>query len=208
MELSGVARINHFDARYFNRKLTSLSDPQVYKTMSRLPDHVMSEIFKVTALLDLHLSSDDITQDLDSLDSRFPDSLFLKTQRAILAYNAQDFELSEEIFDDITTRDPSRLDSIDIYSNVLFVLERRSKLGFLASRVSKIDKFRPETCCVIGNYYSLLSEHEKAVQYFRKALKVNNRYLAAWTLMGHEYVELKNTHAAIESYRRAVGMSL
>ncbi|UKZ72950.1 hypothetical protein TrVFT333_000587 [Trichoderma virens FT-333] len=29
----------------------------------------------------------------------------------------------------------------------------------------------------------------------------------SWTLMGHEYVELKNTHAAIESYRRAVDVN-
>ena len=58
-----------------------------------------------------------------------------------------------------------------------------------------------------GNYYSLKSEHEKAVTYFRRALKVNRNYLAAWTLLGHEYLELKNTHAAVEAYRRAVGTS-
>ena len=29
-------------------------------------------------------------------------------------------------------------------------------------------------------------------------------YLAAWTLIGHEYVELQNTQAAIQAYRRAV----
>ena len=51
------------------------------------------------------------------------------------------------------------------------------------------------------------SEHEKAVTYFRKALKVNRNYLAAWTLLGHEYLELKNTPAAVEAYRRAVGTS-
>jgi anaphase-promoting complex subunit 8 len=56
-----------------------------------------------------------------------------------------------------------------------------------------------------GNYYSLKSEHEKAVTYFRKALKINRNFLAAWTLLGHEYLELKNTHAAVEAYRRAVG---
>jgi hypothetical protein len=27
----------------------------------------------------------------------------------------------------------------------------------------QVDKYRPETCCVIGNYYSLKGEHEKAV---------------------------------------------
>lgn len=57
-----------------------------------------------------------------------------------------------------------------------------------------------------GNYYSLKGHHEKAVKYFRRALKLNPKFLSAWTLMGHEYVELRNAPAAIEAYRRAVGM--
>ena len=80
-----------------------------------------------------------------------------------------------------------------------------------------IDKYRTETCCVIGNYYSLRfeqilmflnstmisrSQHEKAVVYFQRALKLNPGYLSALTLMGHEYMEMKNTHAAIQSYRQ------
>ena len=70
-----------------------------------------------------------------------------------------------------------------------------------------IDKYRPETCCIIGNYYSLKSQHEKAVQYFQRALKLNRNYLSAWTLIGHEYVELKNSPAAIDCYRRAVDIN-
>merc|ERR1719195_215460 len=67
-----------------------------------------------------------------------------------------------------------------------------------------IDKYRTETCCVIGNYYSLRSQHEKAVVYFQRALKLNPGYLSALTLMGHEYMEMKNTNAAIQSYRQAI----
>lgn len=40
--------------------------------------------------------------------------------------------------------------------------------------------------------------------YYKRALTLNKNCLSAWTLMGHEFVELKNSHAAIESYRRAV----
>ena len=69
----------------------------------------------------------------------------------------------------------------------------------------EIDKYRTETCCVIGNYYSLRRQHGKAVLYFQRALKLNPNYLSAWTLMGHEYMELKNTRAAIQSYRHAIG---
>lgn len=43
--------------------------------------------------------------------------------------------------------------------------------------------------------------------YFRRALTLDRNFLSAWTLMGHEYVEMKNTHAAIESYRRAVDVN-
>jgi len=62
-------------------------------------------------------------------------------------------------------------------------------------------------CCSPGNYYSLRTEHAKAVSYFKRALKLNRSYLPAWTLMGHEYLELKNTHAAIECYRRAADIN-
>ena len=87
---------------------------------------------------------------------------------------------------------------------MLYVLGERPKLAFLAQLTSSTDKFRPETCCIVGNYFSLKSEHEKAIQYFRRALTLDRHFLQAWTLMGHEFIELKNTHAAIESYRRAV----
>lgn len=83
----------------------------------------------------------------------------------------------------------------------------RPQLAFVAQVATATDKFRPETCCVVGNYYSLKSEHEKAVMYFRRALTLDRNFLSAWTLMGHEYIEMKNTHAAVESYRRAVDVN-
>jgi len=61
-------------------------------------------------------------------------------------------------------------------------------------------------CICAGNYYSLRSQHEKAVLYFQRALKLNPNYLSAWTLMGHEYMELKQTSAAIQAYRQAIGL--
>jgi len=60
----------------------------------------------------------------------------------------------------------------------------------------------------IGNYYSMKGEHEKAVVYFKRALRFNRSYASAWTLLGHEYMEMKNAYAAVEAYRRAVGTFL
>ena len=126
--------------------------------------------------------------------------------RVILRFGV-DYPEAESIFSLLLREDPYRLDAFADYSNVLFVMEARPQLAFLAQSATAVDKFRPETCTVVGNYYALKSEHEKAVMYFRRALTLDRNCLAAWTLMGHEYVEMKNTHAAIESYRRAVDIN-
>ena len=44
---------------------------------------------------------------------------------------------------------------MDVYSNILYVQEAFGPLSHLAHRLAATDKYRPETCCVIGNYYSL-----------------------------------------------------
>merc|ERR1711924_412841 len=84
-------------------------------------------------------------------------------------------------------------DDLDVYSNVLYVQEARAELSRLAHAATRCEKYRPETCCVVGNYYSLKAQHERAVLYFRRALRLDRTCLSAWTLMGHEYIEMKNT---------------
>lgn len=127
------------------------------------------------------------------------------SQVAISFHNKREVDQALQYFAQISEVDPFRLDNLDTYSNLLYVKEQRVELAFLAHRVVDIDKYRSETCCVIGNYYSLRSEHEKAVTYFQRALRLNPNNFAVWTLMGHEFIELKNTNAAIQSYRRALG---
>jgi anaphase-promoting complex subunit 8 len=116
----------------------------------------------------------------------------------------KDFDQSQQYFEDMRELDPLCLDYVDTYSNILYVKSDFAQLSFLAHEVVEIDKFRPETCCVIGNYYSLKGKRKKAILYFTRALKLDPSYLSAWTLMGHEYVELRNTASAVASYRRAV----
>jgi len=167
----------------------------------------MTFIFHVTSSQELYQASDQVHGSLTQILSIFPTSSFLKAQRALMHYHTKEFEEAEGIFSSILISEPHRLDNLDNYSNILYVMGMRAKLAFLAQLASNTDKFRPETCCVIGNYFSLKSEHEKAVIYFRRALILDRSFLSAWTLMGHEFVEMKNTHAAIDSYRRAVDVN-
>ena len=177
------------------------------KTTLELPQNIMTLVFNLYARQELYQSTETTYNALNELERYFPESQFLKTQRALLCYHSRDFAKAESIFSTLLHADPHRIDSLDHYSNVLFVLGARPKLAFLAQVATATDKFRPETCCVVGNYYALKSEHEKAVMYFRRALTLDRNFLSAWTLMGLEYVEMKNTHAAIESYRRAVDVN-
>ncbi|KAI0197097.1 tetratricopeptide [Xylaria flabelliformis] len=177
------------------------------RVMSRLPQNIVSFMFHIYTSLELYQHDANLANSLDQLLHIFPSSSFLMTCHALLSYHAKDLVAAEQNFSRLLSVHPYRLDSLDHYSNILYVMNSRPKLAFLAHICSNVDKFRPESCVVIGNYYSLLSLHEKAVQYFRRALTLDRACLSAWTLMGHEYVELKNTHAAIESYRRAVDVN-
>ncbi|GMG19901.1 unnamed protein product [Ambrosiozyma monospora] len=165
---------------------------------------IMLHFFKVVIYQECYQRSNEVYDDLEELLKIFPNFSFLKIQKALISYNTLDYVTAENIFDDILVNDPLRLDDMDTYSNILYVMEKKSKLAFLAQFASQIDTFRPETCCIIANYYSLKFDHQKAIMYFKRALSLNRNFLSAWTLMGHEFVELKNSHAAIESYRRAV----
>jgi anaphase-promoting complex subunit 8 len=54
------------------------------------------------------------------------------------------------MFDTIVQTDPYRLDDLDVYSNILYVMEKSSKLAYLAQLATRTDKFRVETCCIVG----------------------------------------------------------
>ncbi|RXK34892.1 anaphase-promoting complex subunit 8 [Tremella mesenterica] len=170
----------------------------------RLPSSPMLTFCAITVMLDLHTATDMIMNMIDELLEIFPHSIHLQSQAAMVYYHMRDFETAEKQFDAVHRIDPYRMDEVDIYSNMLYVMDKRAKLGKLAHEYAEIDRNRAEVCCLIGNYYSSRADHTKAIIYFKRALMLNREYLPAWTLMGHEYVELKNSHAAIEAYRKAI----
>ncbi|KAJ0401728.1 hypothetical protein P43SY_003049 [Pythium insidiosum] len=166
----------------------------------------MFHLFEAHVLLDQQ-QTDAARQVLDHLAALFPQSTYLLAQQALTSYHLRDFDQAQDQFEQLVAVDPQRLDTMDVYSNVLYVKEDKSELSRLAHRALQVEKYRPETCCIIGNYYSLKNKHDRAIVYFHRALKLDPNFLSAWTLIGHEYVELKNTSAAIEAYRRAVTLN-
>lgn len=104
--------------------------------------------------------------------------------------------------------DPHKMETLDIYSNILYVKENSPALGYLAKQVVKYETCStPEACCIVGNFFSLTGEHEKAVLYFHRALTLNKTFQPAWILIGHELMEIKNSALAIDAYRAALGIN-
>ncbi|RWS02168.1 cell division cycle protein 23-like isoform X1 [Dinothrombium tinctorium] len=169
----------------------------------QLPTHWFKKLFLGAAYLELQLNEEALLLYYAILDT-FKDCNYIYSQMAIAKHNLRDVDGAIELFKTIRTLDPARLDAMDIYSNLLYVKDKRAELSSLAHAANSIDPFRVETCCCIANFYSLRSQHTKAVVYFSRALQLNPRHLSAWTLMGHEYMEMKNTGAAIQSYRSAI----
>ena len=100
-------------------------------------------------------------------------------------------------------------------------MQKKFLLHKLAHDYLGVDESRPEVLCLIGavlqscgelhvdacigNYYSAIEDHANAIKYLRRAVQLDRNYSQAWTLIGHEYIHIKNLQAAIEAYRRALG---
>ncbi|KAI0699551.1 hypothetical protein BC835DRAFT_1412536 [Cytidiella melzeri] len=190
------------------------------------PSHPLVQMFQIKTLNSLNSPSENELVLCDRLlhEDMFPKSTWIMSLRACVLYHLHgtyfspllgalnahvctDFGQAEAQFKKILTIEDCRVDDIDVYSNILYVTENRLELSRLAHELLVLDKDRPEVCCLVGNHYSLRSQHDKAIKYFKRATQLDRTYLSAWTLMGHEYVEMKNAHAAIEAYRKAVDVN-
>ena len=76
----------------------------------------------------------------------------INARTAFALRSISDFPEAAKIFEDLIKENPHRLDSLDVFSNVLFVTESRARLSFLAHSCAMTDNYRPETCCIIGEY--------------------------------------------------------
>lgn len=172
-------------------------------SFNQINDHWMKYFYLENYFIEKNYDTEAI-QILDLLQNYFPNNSFIQNQLAICYYNLHEYELSIEYFEKLFQLDPLRYEGIDIYSNILFIKENYCELSNLAYRCYENNKYRPETCCVIGNFYALKGEHPKAIAFFKRALKLDNNYLPVYTLMGHEFLEMKIISSAVESYRTAI----
>lgn len=142
----------------------------------------------------------------NKISKLFPTSAYIISQLAVAQNELRDIEASIDNFNKVRAIDPYRLDQIDVYSNALYVSQKRYELASLAHTANDIEPFRYETCFCLANFYSLRAQHDKAAAYFARALKLDPTNVCAWILMGHEFMEMKKTEDAIKAYRSAINL--
>eukprot|EP01018_Ginkgo_biloba_P001203 Gb_18773 [translate_table: standard] len=164
----------------------------------QLKDHWMKQFFLAKTLVKLERTREglDIYEKLDEI---FPSSDYVYAQAAKAHYNLNHLDAAEGIFKDILKTDPYRIDGMDVYSNVLYRKESSVQLSYLAHRVSVTDKYRPETCIIIGNYYSLKGQHENSVSAY---LRPDDARM--WVALGNCYEQHDKFNDAIKCYIHAL----
>lgn len=179
-----------------------------------LPNYLFKVFFYHIMRLDLDMNQNDpwlmvgCKETKNFLDKYFKNSLFIKTLAAkSLGYQSHKYQEAMSIFEQIRSEDPYRVDSMENFSNLLFVKKHKKELAKLAYDIERIDPFTPEANSCIANSFSAREQHTKAIIYFTRALRLNPDHLNSWTLIGHEYLEMKSFDKALQAYRYAISIN-
>lgn len=178
-----------------------------------LPAHWSRPLFTASALVEIQSNAAALVL-LRELSGVFPLSTTIQTAVAKALYQARDIQGASTLFAKIRQQDPCLIDGMDCYSNCLYVQGDGPALSGLCRDLIRVDRNRVESCVTAGNFFSLRGSRERAISYFKRALKLDSLTVqqdngnsgavasSCWTLLGHEFVEARNTSAAIECYRR------
>lgn len=171
-----------------------------------IPNHWFGRFFAGAVYTRLQMFEEAYDLYHNHISEFFPTSAYVISQMAVAQNELRDIEAAVDSFKKVRSIDPFRLDDMAVYSNALYVSQRRYELASLAHSANEIEPFRYETCFCMANFYSLRAQHDKAAIYFARALKLDPTNVSAWILMGHEFMEMKKTEDAIKAYRSAINL--
>lgn len=99
---------------------------------------------------------------------------------------------------------PHLLESMELYSTLLWHLRLPTALSFLAQDLMAIAPLSPSSWIASGNVFSHLEDHGAALKCFKRAAQLEAGCVYAYTLSGHECVVLEEWERALGFFREAV----
>jgi tetratricopeptide (TPR) repeat protein len=100
----------------------------------------------------------------------------------------------------------SQVEGIEFYSSCLWHLKKQQELCLLANYCLEKFYFKSETWIVLANTYSLNQDHEAALHFLERSLKIDPFNAYAHCLSGHEYSCKEEFDKARESYQNAINI--
>ncbi|KAF7304666.1 TPR-REGION domain-containing protein [Mycena kentingensis (nom. inval.)] len=118
-------------------------------------------------------------------------------------YEQLQYSNAERAFKHLRILQPYRLVDMEVYSTLLWHLQRNVELSFLAQELLGIEPKSAEAWIAIGNLFSLQKERAQALTCFRRAAQMDPSCAYAYTLSGHETID-EDVDKAISFFQSAL----
>ncbi|KAI0831089.1 protein prenylyltransferase [Trametes gibbosa] len=118
-------------------------------------------------------------------------------------YELGQYPAAERAFEAVRILEPYRLSDMEVYSTLLWHLQKNVKLSFLAQELLSTDPKSPQAWIAVGNSFSLQKEKTQALTCFRRAAQLDPTCAYAYTLSGHESID-EDVNKAISFFQSAL----
>ncbi|KAG8914429.1 anaphase-promoting complex subunit cdc27 [Tulasnella sp. 408] len=119
-------------------------------------------------------------------------------------FEMADYLIASRAFEQARALDPYRMWDMDVFSTVLWHLQRDVQLSFLAQELTSIDEHSPQAWIATGNCFSLQKDHSQALTCFKRATQLDPRSAVGYALSGHEALALDDHDSAMQFFRAAL----
>ena len=184
------------------------------QSISRIENNVTSndelnQLFYTLARILILSSQHDSYRAIRIMASQLPEHLashmpWCLAQLGKLHFDILNYDMAYQQFKHLRNIQPATIENMEIYSTLLWHLQKKVELETLGSELLDMYPNKPQTWCALGNYFSLQKQHKDAIKAFARATTLDPEFAYAYTLQGHEYAGEESFEAAKRLYRRAI----
>ncbi|KZT69078.1 TPR-like protein [Daedalea quercina L-15889] len=142
-------------------------------------------------------------EELEKLSTTHQRSAWVMAMVGKAHYELGEYTAAERAFEAVRNLEPYRVWDMEVYSTLLWHLQRNVKLAFLAQELVATDPRSPQAWIAVGNCFSLQRERVQALTCFRRAAQLDPNCAYAYTLSGHESID-EDLDKAINFFQAAL----
>ncbi|KAH9946284.1 protein prenylyltransferase [Epithele typhae] len=142
-------------------------------------------------------------EELEALPAQHKRSASVMAMLGKAHYELGQYPEAERAFEAARNLEPYRLWDMEVYSTLLWHLQRNVRLSFLAQELLSTDSKSPQAWIAVGNCFSLQKEKAQALTCFRRASQLDPTCAYAYTLSGHESID-EDMNKAITFFQSAL----